>query len=1009
MKNMKTLLAALTLLLSWGLASAQVPKCGGVTANFNYTTPQPGFYQFTNTTTNTPNFQVQSYEWKFGDGATDTAQNTSHSYAVFNTTYQACLIVTANVTGQPTNICKDTFCTIISPCANQVVATFTSSSNGNVVTFNGQGSSNSFPLTYTWNFGDGSVSQSQNPVHTYTANGTFQVCLTVTNASGCTSTYCQSVVVNSTTNCNNVVADFTATNTNPGVVVLQSTTTPTNTNYTYQWWMNGTPLNNNPTPNASFTVNNLTSGVYSFCLYVYSNSNQIFCDSICKNITVNGSTNPCLNFSVNVAQQPNPNGGGVNLTANVLGATQGTQPSFIWSNGATSQTIFVGQQFPGLYCVTVSDAASQCTATACDSVLSNGNGCNNLNVIIQPMQQGGTFAVIQAVATGGTPPYTYIWNNGQNGAILTVNQSGFYCVTVIDVNQCGSSSCYQFTTPGTDTICGYVFNDLNGNGVQDGNELGLPGKTIFAGNYSSLSDSTGFYQIILPSGTYNVQHCMNSQGFVFSVPVVSNVTPGTANCALYTVVANGGTHCGYNFGIQNTSSQVCGKVFFDANNNGVQDQNTESGINGLTILLTSSTGATYYAYTNAQGNYCLSVPAGTFTITIGGTQTQSCAVTPQSITISTSVGQTYSNQNFAVYCQPGVCNLAVDISPSTTVTPGFQAWYYVVVSNLGSSVASGTANMFYDNNLTFLLSSPAQTTHNPTTKTLTWDVVNLLPGSTKSFFVKFTAPQTLALGTPIFNLANVDAACNDINLTNNVDTIHQTVVGSWDPNNKLAVETNYNDPSFQLVSSLNAYQKIEYIVNFQNTGTAPAVNVVILDELSADLEENTFTFLGASHPCVVTRTGKELNFKFSNIMLPDSTNDEPNSHGFVKFTIDAKNGLAAGHKILDEAAIYFDFNEPVITNESEVTMIDASAIDEIVQVNVVVAPNPMSDFAIFKLSNNSDNFRLVVTDLMGRQVANVPSIGNSIQLDRNGLSAGFYAFQILQNNKPVAQGKLVMQ
>jgi uncharacterized repeat protein (TIGR01451 family) len=212
-----------------------------------------------------------------------------------------------------------------------------------------------------------------------------------------------------------------------------------------------------------------------------------------------------------------------------------------------------------------------------------------------------------------------------------------------------------------------------------------------------------------------------------------------------------------------------------------------------------------------------------------------------------------------------------------------------------------------------------------------------------------------------------------------------------------------------MVSSINAYQKIEYIVNFQNTGTAPAVNVVILDELASDLEEGTFTFLGSSHPCIVTRTGKNVNYKFSNIMLPDSTNDEPNSHGFVKFTIDAKNGLAAGYKILDEAAIYFDFNEPVITNESEITFIDVNSIDEVVKTNVIVAPNPMSDYAMFKLSDNSENFRLIVTDLMGRQVADILSIGNTIGFDRNGLASGFYAFQILQNNKQVVQGKLVMQ
>lgn len=1006
MKNMKKLLVAFTLLLGWGLASAQVPNCGGVTANFSFTSPQTGYYSFTSTTTSTPNFQIQGYEWNFGDSTTSTLQNPTHQFSDVNSSYQVCLIVTANVTGQPTNICKDTFCTTVSPCAGMVVATYNAVTNGNVVTFNGLGNGNAQPLSYLWTFGDGSSGQGLNPVHTYTNGGTYSVCLFVTDANGCVGSYCQPVTVTAPNNCGNVQANFTVTNTNPGVVVLQSTSTNVNTGAGFQWWMNGSPLTNTPTSNTSFTVNNLATGVYSFCLYVYSNNNQAFCDSICSNVTVNGGGNPCLNFSANITQQPNPNVGGVYLTANVTGATPGTQPTFAWSNGAVGQSLYI--QSSGTYCVYVEDVVNQCTATTCDSVTLNPL-CNNFSVVIQPTQQSGTFAVLQAVVTGGTAPYNYVWSNANTTSILTVNQSGVYCVSVGDANGCVASTCYQFNLPGTDTICGFVFNDLNGDGIQDSTELGLSGQIVYAGNYTAVTDSLGFYQVIVPSGTYDIYHCLNSQGNSFSIPVVSNVNPGTANCAVYTLIANGGTHCGYNFGIQNTSSQICGRVFFDGNNNGTQDQNTESGINGLTILLTSSTGSTYYAYTNSLGNYCTTLPAGTYSITIGGNQTQTCAVTPASLSVVAVVGQSYSNQNFAVYCQPGVCNLAVDLSPSTTVTPGFQAWYYVTVSNLGSTIANGTANLFYDNNLSFLLSSPVQSAHNASTKTLSWNIVNLLPGSSKSFYVKFTAPQTLVLGTPIFNLANIDAACNDINLTNNVDTIHQTVVGSWDPNNKLAVETNYDDPAFQLVSSLNAYQKIEYIINFQNTGTAPAVNVVILDKLAADLEEGTFTFLGASHPCVVTRIGKDLNFKFSDIMLPDSTNDEPNSHGFVKFTIDAKNGLAAGHKILDEAAIYFDFNEPVITNESEITFIDVNSIDEVVKTSVIVAPNPMSDYAVFKLSDNSENFRLIVTDLMGRQVADILSVGNTIGFDRNGLASGFYAFQILQNNKPVAQGKLVMQ
>jgi hypothetical protein len=234
-----------------------------------------------------------------------------------------------------------------------------------------------------------------------------------------------------------------------------------NTGASFQWWMNGSPLTNTPTSNTSFTVNNLATGVYSFCLYVYSNNNQAFCDSICSNVTVNGGGNPCLNFSANITQQPNPNGGGVYLTANVTGATPGTQPTFAWSNAVTTQSTFI-QQTPSYLCVTISDAVSQCTATACDSVGFNSN-CGNFAITVVPTQQSGTFAVLQAVVTGGTAPYTYVWNTSQPGQIITVNQTGVSCLSAVHANGCVASTCYLFNVPGTDTICGFIFNDFANN------------------------------------------------------------------------------------------------------------------------------------------------------------------------------------------------------------------------------------------------------------------------------------------------------------------------------------------------------------------------------------------------------------------------------------------------------------------------------------------------------------------------------------------------------------------
>jgi hypothetical protein len=61
---------------------------------------------------------------------------------------------------------------------------------------------------------------------------------------------------------------------------------------------------------------------------------------------------------------------------------------------------------------------------------------------------------------------------------------------------------------------------------------------------------------------------------------------------------------------------------------------------------------------------------------------------------------------------------------------------------------------------------------------------------------------------------------------------------------------------------------------------------------------------------------------FDNILLPDSNVNEPESHGYVKFTIELKDSIPQDTKIENFAGIYFDFNDPVITNTTFVTRKD---------------------------------------------------------------------------------------
>jgi uncharacterized repeat protein (TIGR01451 family) len=136
------------------------------------------------------------------------------------------------------------------------------------------------------------------------------------------------------------------------------------------------------------------------------------------------------------------------------------------------------------------------------------------------------------------------------------------------------------------------------------------------------------------------------------------------------------------------------------------------------------------------------------------------------------------------------------------------------------------------------------------------------------------------------------------------------VVGSFDPNDKNAVPAGYSDQHI-----IRANQTIDYKIRFQNTGTDTAFHIVVVDTLSPLLDVRTLELGASSHPYRLDiYPGGILHFVFKPIMLPDSNVNEVASHGYLKFKIAQQPDLADGTIIENTAAIYFDQNDPVLTN-----------------------------------------------------------------------------------------------
>ncbi len=94
-----------------------------------------------------------------------------------------------------------------------------------------------------------------------------------------------------------------------------------------------------------------------------------------------------------------------------------------------------------------------------------------------------------------------------------------------------------------------------------------------------------------------------------------------------------------------------------------------------------------------------------------------------------------------------------------------------------------------------------------------------------------------------------------------------------------------------------------------------ARNVTIRDTLSPELDLSTFRAEGGSHEHQWhLLPDRILVVEYPEILLPDSTSNEPESHGFFAFSIQPRAGIVPAALIENHAGIYFDFNPPIITN-----------------------------------------------------------------------------------------------
>ncbi len=432
---------------------------------------------------------------------------------------------------------------------------------------------------------------------------------------------------------------------------------------------------------------------------------------------------------------------------------------------------------------------------------------------------------------------------------------------------------------------------------------------------------------------------------------------------------------------------ITGTVRFDENNNGCDTNDEFFEHMKLKINDGTSTGETFV---KSDGTYNFFTQTGNFTVTTEPENPSLYTVTPSSFTVNfTNDNNNISTQNICVTKNGNVKDLEIIIAPVTDARPGFDAKYKLIWRNKGNATLSGKAILSFDTSrMTFVTSSlPSVVSGNE----VTFDFVNLKPYGNTASEITFninppTHPTNPVNNGDILNFtANVTPLSGDVNPEDNSFNFKQTVVNSFDPNDITCLEGN------QIPVSMVG-KDLHYVVNFENTGTASAVNIVVeMDIDPNDYDINSLQLQNTSHNTFTKIKGNKVEFMMKNINLAAS------AHGNIAFKIKTKNNLVNGDSVMNKANIYFDYNFPVATNEA-VTNIGGTtlAVTESVKDKdkVNVYPNPTKGDV--NISADSIIKSIEIYDAQGRIIQKQTGINaKNTKVSLHNNISGLYMFKII--------------
>ena len=688
-------------------------------------------------------------------------------------------------------------------------------------------------------------------------------------------------------------------------------------------------IQNNGSVTANFS--NIPAGTYTLQYQICQNTNANNCSSAIITITINNVPIVANNDTVNVS--------------NVV------------QNQIVLQNILINDTLNGIP-ITINDVT-----------ISSTSGTNGFFDI---QNNGSVIANSSSVPNGN---YTLNYqicqiSNPNNCATATVTINVNNDLEIIYNGIYNDYNADGFTNVGDVINYQYQVNNNSSNTITSIN-ITSPNITVRGGPLATLNsgntDSTTF------TGVYTITQTDINNGYVTTTSTATGLMLGNTIATSASNTVN-----------LNISNGIKLNAFIDTNGNGIQNSGEPNynGINftysvngGTTNTLSTSSGIAYLYESNPSTNYSLAVT------TLYANYT--CTTTYPSVTVPTGSGIT--TYNFPITIVPYIDASVYIYQAGAPPRPGFTYQNYILIKNYGTlTIPSGT--LTFNHSPVVSLINVSETT-TAITNGFTYNYTNLLPNEVRIIYVTMQVPTipTVSLGQLLTNTASITPT-DGMPLNNNA-SITQTIVGSYDPNDKQEVHGG------KIVhSTFTSNDYLTYTIQFENTGTADAINIKVDDVLDSKLNENSIRMIDASDDYVLERTGNNLSWKFNGINLPPSNGSATIGHGYIVFEIKPKPGYAIGDIIPNFANIYFDFNPAIVTNTCTTEFVSALANNNFAFSNLKYFPNPVKNSV--SITNDFTIDSVEITSILGQTIL-TKNVNNSLtEIDLSSLSNGIYFVKV---------------